>query len=79
MMCRANVLLEETTPWTTIKKGSDEEKAAAAATLVAALEAARVTAVLLAPVTPDLSCRLLRQLGLDGSPEVRACTCACAL
>jgi Anticodon binding domain of methionyl tRNA ligase len=77
MMCRANVLLEETAPWSTIKKGSDEEKAAAAATLVTALEAARVTAVLLAPVTPDLSCRLLRQLGLEASTEVRACTYRC--
>eukprot|EP00892_Ulva_mutabilis_P003905 jgi/Ulvmu1/1887/UM012_0044.1 len=61
---RANRLLEDEAPWTALKKGSDAEKAAAGITLVAALEAARIVAVLLAPVVPQLSQRLLAQLGL---------------
>lgn len=64
-------MLEEEAPWTALKKGSDEEKAAAGVTLVAALEGARVAAVLLAPVVPALSQRLLTQLGLDTPLAVR--------
>lgn len=69
--CRANLLLEETQPWTALKKGSEEEKAAAGATLVTALEGARIAAVLLAPVTPGVSRRVYEQLGLAGELEVR--------
>ena len=72
--CRANRLLEETAPWTALKKGSPEEQAAAGVTLVAALEGARIVAVLLAPVTPSLSQRVLTQLGLDTPLSVRRCT-----
>ena len=60
---RGNQLLEETAPWTAFKKGSEEDKAAAAAVLVAVLEAVRVVAVLLSPVTPGLSSRIYQQLG----------------
>ncbi|KAL4424484.1 hypothetical protein ABPG77_006793 [Micractinium sp. CCAP 211/92] len=61
---RGNQYLEEVAPWTAFKKGSEEDKAAAAAALVAVLEAVRVVAVLLSPVTPSLSARIYRQLGL---------------
>jgi len=46
------------------KQGNDQQKADAAAALVAVLEAVRIVAVLLAPVTPALSARVLAQLGL---------------
>ena len=65
------MLLEETEPWGALKKGSEEEKAAAGATLVAALEGARIAAALLAPVTPTISRRVYKQLGLEGDLEVR--------
>ena len=74
LRCRANRLLEETAPWTALKKGSDEEKAAAGVTLVAALEGTRIVAVLLAPVVPALSQRILAQLGLSVSLQVPPCT-----
>lgn len=61
---RGNQYLEEVAPWTAFKKGSEEDKAAAAAALVAVLEAVRVVAVLLSPVTPSLSARIYAQLGL---------------
>ena len=64
---RGNQYLEETAPWTAFKKGSDADKEAAAAVLAAVLEAVRVVAVLLSPVTPALSARIYQQLGL--SPE----------
>ena len=57
-------------PWTAFKKGTDEDKAAAAAALAAVLEAVRVVAVLLAPVTPALSARIYAQLGY--TPEQHA-------
>jgi methionyl-tRNA synthetase len=62
---RGNQYLEETAPWTAFKKGSEEEKAEAAAVLAAVLEAVRIVAVLLSPVTPALSSRIYRQLGLS--------------
>ncbi|KAG2446032.1 hypothetical protein HXX76_000634 [Chlamydomonas incerta] len=60
---RSNQYLEETQPWTKLKKGTDEEKAEAAAVLVAVLEAVRCVAVGLAPLTPGLSRRIYAQLG----------------
>ncbi|KXZ49919.1 hypothetical protein GPECTOR_19g370 [Gonium pectorale] len=60
---RSNQYLEETQPWTKLKKGTDDEKAEAAAVLVAVLEAVRVVAVGLAPLTPQLSRRIYAQLG----------------
>ncbi|PNH09943.1 Methionine--tRNA ligase [Tetrabaena socialis] len=59
----SNLYLQETEPWAKLKKGTDEEKAAAAAVLVAVLEAVRVVAVGLAPLTPSLSRRIYAQLG----------------
>lgn len=61
---RGNQYLEETGPWSAFKKGSADDKAAAGAALVAVLEAVRVVAVLLAPVTPALSRRIYAQLGM---------------
>ncbi|GAB4819284.1 hypothetical protein N2152v2_006330 [Parachlorella kessleri] len=60
---RGNQFLEETAPWTAFKKGSEEQKAEAARVLVAVLEAVRIVAVLLSPVTPSLSRRIYQQLG----------------
>lgn len=71
ILCRANQLLEETQPWTTLKKGSQAEKAAAQVTLVAALEGTRIAAVLLSPVVPELSQRIHTQLGLESDVQVR--------
>jgi methionyl-tRNA synthetase len=71
-VCRANQLLEETAPWTALKKGSEADKAAAHVTLVAALEGTRVAAVLLSPVVPELSQRIHDQLGLDVNVQVRS-------
>ncbi|GFR46467.1 hypothetical protein Agub_g8043 [Astrephomene gubernaculifera] len=62
---RSNQYLEETQPWTKLKKGTDAEKAEAAAVLVAVLEAVRVVAVGLAPLTPGLSRRIYAQLGFS--------------
>lgn len=61
---RGNLYLQETTPWIALKKGTDEEKEAAQAVLVAVLETARIVAVLLSPLIPALSQRILTQLGL---------------
>ena len=46
-----------------LPQGTDEQKAAAAAVLVSVLEAVRIVAVLLSPVTPALSRRIFQQLG----------------
>ena len=62
-----NGLLDAAAPWAALKEGvSEEDKAAAGLALVAALEAVRVSAILLHPITPRLSERLLAEcLGLD--------------
>ena len=49
----------------TPSQGSDEDKAAAVQHLVSVLEAVRVVAVMLAPVTPALSAAIHAQLGYD--------------
>lgn len=64
---RGNVYLEETAPWTAFKKGDDAQKAEAAAALAAVLEAVRIVAVMLVPVTPSLSRKIYLQLGFDDS------------
>ena len=61
---RGNQFLEETAPWTAFKKGDDAAKAEAAAGLASVLEAVRIVAVMLSPVTPALSRRIYQQLGL---------------
>ena len=55
--------MEEIAPWTAFKKGTVEEKEAASEALVAVIEAVRIVAVLLLPVTPGLSRRIYEQLG----------------
>ena len=45
-------------------QGDDAQKAAAAEALLAVLEAVRIVAVLLTPITPRLSQRILEQLGV---------------
>jgi methionyl-tRNA synthetase len=62
---RGNRYLEETAPWTAFKSGSDADKAAAGAALVDVLEAVRIVAVLLSPVTPALSKKVYLQLGYN--------------
>ena len=70
---RGNRYLEETAPWKAFKSGDDSEKASAAAGLVAVLEAVRIVAVLLSPVTPGLSRRIYKQLGFDDSTVDMLC------
>ena len=62
---RGNLYMEEVAPWTAFKKGSDAEKDAAAAALVAVLEAVRIVAVMMSPVTPGLSSRIYAGLGMN--------------
>jgi methionyl-tRNA synthetase len=57
----ANLYLNERAPWTVMKHGGEEQ--AVAADLYAVLEASRIVAVLLAPLLPELSERMLQQLG----------------
>jgi methionyl-tRNA synthetase len=59
----ANGYLNDQAPWKAMKQPGEE--AAVAADLYAVLEASRWLAVLLAPLLPELSARMLRQLGLD--------------
>lgn len=60
---KGNQYLEEIAPWTAFKKGTDEEKQAASEALVAVIEAVRIVAVLLLPVTPGLSRKIYQQIG----------------
>jgi methionyl-tRNA synthetase len=62
---KGNQFMEEVAPWTGLKKGTDKEKEAAKEALVAVVEAVRIVAVLLAPVTPTLSQKIHQQLGLE--------------
>ena len=57
----ANGFLNEQAPWSRIKR--EEERQQVADDLYAVLEASRLVAVLLAPLVPDLSARMLLQLG----------------
>ena len=57
----ANGYLNDQAPWSRMKQGGAEELVAA--DLYAVLEAARIVALLLAPLLPDLSQRMLEQLG----------------
>ena len=58
-----NLYLSDTAPWTAFKQGDAAAQAEAARTLVAVLEALRVVAIMLNPVTPDLSAKVYGQLG----------------
>eukprot|EP00877_Chromochloris_zofingiensis_P009988 jgi/Chrzof1/5242/Cz15g18150.t1 len=66
---RGNLYLEETAPWTALKKGSAEEQEAGKKVLVSVLETARIVALLLYPITPTLSQRIHQQLGLAARLE----------
>ena len=63
----ANGYLNEQAPWQRIKQ--PEQRLAVAADLYAVLEAARLVAVLLTPLLPELSVRMLSQLGQQPSPS----------
>lgn len=63
----ANGYLNDRAPWKLIKQS--ELRQAVAADLYAVLEAARVVAVLITPLLPDLAERMLRQLGRDPLPS----------
>ncbi|KAK9809086.1 hypothetical protein WJX72_009193 [[Myrmecia] bisecta] len=60
---RGNLYINDTAPWTALKKGSDAEKEEAVAVLCSTLEAVRIVAVLLSPITPAMAQRIYEQLG----------------
>ncbi|XP_021910413.1 methionine--tRNA ligase, chloroplastic/mitochondrial-like [Carica papaya] len=57
-----NTYMDEHAPWSLFKKGGDASEAAAK-DLVIILEAVRIIAIALSPVTPGLSWRIYSQLG----------------
>lgn len=59
-----NAFVDTKAPWALFKSESAEDRAEAAAVCVTALEAVRVAAIILGPVVPRLSLRLLNQLGV---------------
>jgi methionyl-tRNA synthetase len=59
----ANGHLNDTAPWSRMKQPGQE--AVVAGDLYVVLEAARLVGVLLSPLLPDLSTRILDQLGID--------------
>ncbi|MFM7268729.1 MAG: methionine--tRNA ligase, partial [Cyanobium sp.] len=63
----ANGFLNDQAPWKQIKQ--PEQRDAVGADLYAVLEAARLVAVLLTPLLPELSGRMLAQLGFDPLPS----------
>jgi len=63
----ANGFLNEQAPWQRIKQ--PEQRLAVAADLYAVLESARLVAVLLTPLLPELSARMLCQLGQQPLPS----------
>ena len=58
---QANGYLNEQAPWSLMKRDGSREQVAD--DLYAVLEAARIVALLLGPLLPDLSARMLQQLG----------------
>jgi methionyl-tRNA synthetase len=67
----ANGYLNDQAPWSRMKQEGNGEQVAA--DLYAVLEAARVVALLLAPLLPDLSGRMLTQLGQAIPPSGVEC------
>jgi methionyl-tRNA synthetase len=63
----ANGYLNERAPWKLMKQ--EENRDAVAADLYAVLETCRLVAVLLTPLLPELSARMLAQLGLEAIPS----------
>ena len=64
---RGNQYLEEAAPWALFKSEDEGDRRKAEETLVAILEALRVVAIALHPITPGLSARIHEQLGLPGA------------
>eukprot|EP00803_Ostreobium_quekettii_P004567 evm.model.scf_1977.4 EVM.evm.TU.scf_1977.4 scf_1977:17868-24238(+) len=62
---RGNQFLEETAPWAAFKTGTDGQRAFAGQVLVSVLEAVRIVAVMLLPITPSLAKGIYTQLGFD--------------
>ena len=65
-----NAFVDAKKPWALFKSESAEDRAEAAAVCVTALEAVRVAAIILGPVVPRLSLRLLNQLGCASYDEL---------
>jgi methionyl-tRNA synthetase len=63
----ANGFLNDRAPWKLMKQ--EENRDSVAADLYAVLETCRLVAVLLTPLLPDLSARMLAQLGLEAIPS----------
>jgi methionyl-tRNA synthetase len=59
----ANGYLNDRAPWSAMKQPGQERQVGS--DLYAVLESSRIVAVLLAPLLPDLSARMLEQLGLE--------------
>ena len=59
---RGNQYLEEAAPWALFKSEEEGDRRKAEETLVAILEALRVVAIALHPITPGLSARIHEQL-----------------
>ena len=62
----ANVYLNEKAPWSLMKKPGNEQEVAN--DLYAVLEACRLVGILLNPLLPDLSERMLKQLSIKIDP-----------
>jgi len=62
----ANVYLNEKAPWSLMKKPGNEQEVAN--DLYAVLEACRLVGILLNPLLPDLSERMLKQLSIEIDP-----------
>ncbi len=72
---RSNQYLEEAAPWALLKSESEADRRKGEETLVAILEALRIVAIALSPITPQLSEKIHRQLGLgEWDPEAVAWT-----
>ncbi|MEB3158057.1 MAG: methionine--tRNA ligase [Synechococcus sp.] len=65
---QANGYLNDRAPWSLMKKPGQET--AVAADLYAVLECCRIVGLLLNPLVPDLSGRILDQLGQDANPTL---------
>jgi methionyl-tRNA synthetase len=63
----ANGFLNEQAPWSRMKQEGNRDQVAS--DLYAVLETARIVALLLVPLLPDLSARMLQQLGLEQPPS----------
>ena len=64
---QANGYLNERAPWSLMKQEGNES--VVGSDLYAVLECCRIVGLLLNPLVPDLSLRILEQLGQDGMPE----------